>query len=253
MGSTMSSEAVPGASLRPIASEKLMEVDPPLSRRVSTSPPPVVETENAPPPSNNKLKDVAEPRRSTREKTSTLVYIDGQAVKRDNNYVLKGGTYHFNQQGVSSAPPSRAKTTARPKSTAPYQPRKVSAEEQLRAKFKTNVEQRTNEKQTLRQAFFHRHASILASFVEPKIYARLAFAPPPISTATIDTTLDMQPDGIVGDMRDYQLQGLQFMSRMYRQNVGMILGDGTLLCSFLLTRPERSLTLSPISHRNGSR
>ena len=36
----------------------------------------------------------------------------------------------------------------------------------------------------------------------------------------------MQPDAIKAELRDYQLEGLNFMSSMYQQNMSMILGDG---------------------------
>jgi SNF2 family DNA or RNA helicase len=35
----------------------------------------------------------------------------------------------------------------------------------------------------------------------------------------------MQPDLITADMRDYQLEGLNWMAHMHQQNMGMILGD----------------------------
>ena len=36
-----------------------------------------------------------QPRRTNRERTSTVVYIDGQPVLTKNNYVLKGMSYEY--------------------------------------------------------------------------------------------------------------------------------------------------------------
>ena len=37
--------------------------------------------------------------------------------------------------------------------------------------------------------------------------------------------IHVQPDLIEGEMRDYQMLGLQFLVNMYNQNLGMIMGD----------------------------
>ena len=49
--------------------------------------------------------DTPPARRSSREKKSTLIYVDGYAVKRDNNYIVKGGEYvhgAFNANGAAT-------------------------------------------------------------------------------------------------------------------------------------------------------
>ena len=170
-------------------------------------------------------------RRSGRERKSTVIHVaGGHTVKKENNYVLKGLSYEYGGVVAEEKLPRAEKEAKENKKRAPRKPREVSQAQQHYRTQKHAVQARVQAKAVLRQTFFHNHAATLAPFLEPKVLHRIE---QPLASSSDDDTLGadatlLQPDGIQADMRDYQLQGLQWMSRMYQQNVGFILGDGTL-------------------------
>lgn len=171
----------------------------------------------------------AQPRRSERTRTSTTIQVDGYTIKKDNNYVLKGLTYEYGF-AKESAPkkPTTKKQPQKPKpDSAPSKPRTVSKAEQDRIKLKNDIETRVKAKQEKRQQFLRTNLRYLEPFLEPKVLERIKAMPLDEDTETGKEggTMYMQPDGIRGDMRDYQLEGLNFMSKMYARNIGFILGD----------------------------
>lgn len=173
-------------------------------------------------------------RRSSREKKSTLIYIDGYAVKKDNNYVVKGCEYVYGDAGGGDkrVPPERNKQKNQTKPKA----RVVSNLEQERRDKKLQIERTIQQKAAIRNHFLHQHAPLLAPFVDPKLLETIQKSQAGTASAKMIQTqtqatseIYMQPDSITADMRDYQLEGLNWMSKMHSRNVGMILGDGTSL------------------------
>lgn len=161
-------------------------------------------------------------RRSKRTKRSTVIYVGKDAVKRDNNYVVKGDTYKhgvFTEQG----PPRKHKPRPTKAAPGPKKPRVLSAVEQGRAEMKNRIQSNILAKQAARQAFLVKHEAPLRPFTD------VAFEKPKGDSSIFEEV--MQPDTIQADLRDYQLQGLNFMSAMYQQNMSMILGDGKLCAS----------------------
>ena len=171
-------------------------------------------------------------RRSSREKKSTLIYVDGYAVKRDNNYVVKGGEYvhgAFDANGTATdggalarlpKPNNHAKTVAAKK--PPRKPRAPSKAEQERAKHNEIVKGRVASKAKARMGYLARNSKIIEPFVDSKTNEHLAVTP---SVKDTWKDMSMQPDMIKGELRDYQMIGLNWMAKMHNMNAGMILGD----------------------------
>jgi hypothetical protein len=171
-------------------------------------------------------------RRSSREKKSTLIYVDGYAVKRDNNYVVKGGEYvhgAFDANGRATdggalarlpKPSNQIRKAAAKK--PPHKPRAPSKAEQERARHNEVVKGRVASKAKARMGFLATNAKTIEPFVDSKTRQHLAAGP-----ALKDTWEDMsmQPDVIKGELRDYQMIGLNWMAKMHSMNAGMILGD----------------------------
>lgn len=212
-------------------------VSPTLSSTFTTSD--NVSSSSSSPPlssSSDEEEEEEEVRRSQRARTSTVVYVGKDAVKRANNYSVTGMTYQYGSVSETSPPPAKIPKvkTAKPSGTAtPKAPRYVSPQEQARLAMKKRIEENIAKKEEARRAFFHRHANVFEPFD-----ATLPEAPTVASLPSLHTEV-MQPDTIQADLRDYQLEGLNFMSQMYQQNVSMILGDGALkkavsCCSRLL-------------------
>jgi SWI/SNF-related matrix-associated actin-dependent regulator of chromatin subfamily A member 5 len=193
-------------------------------------------------------QDAKDRRFPKRQRVSTLVYMDGHAVKKDNNYVLKGGSYSY---GVVSA--AENKKAAKKQNTvkaralekkqklaaakaapggAAAAARPLSSLQKDRLDMKQRVDKSKKDKSSDRAAFLERHCATLAPFCEQKVLNKIHEN---AVSASITSTkkkqqeeeqpVYMQPDLITADMRDYQLQGLNWMANMHRQGMGMILGD----------------------------
>lgn len=193
------------------------------------------------PPSSNPIPQaaaVAEPkvgtRKSSREKKSTLIYVDGYAIKKQNNYVVKGTQYVFHST-MDNSTQHRTRRLTKQATSKNGNPQKtiskrvISPAEARRAEMKESVESAIRDKSQTRDAFLHSHLDAFEPFIESKIYQKIKSRNAGGTTALVKTEVFMQPDAITADMRDYQLAGLNFMSNMYQNNVGMILGDGTCI------------------------
>jgi len=197
----------------------------------------------------NNLTDNADdqedaPRRSNRERTSTLIYVDGHAIKKDNNYVMKGLTYEYGVVQGTDQPPVPQQRKQR-SDAGTHRPRETSLSEQQRLKRKDEIAARILTKQASRKAFLQEHAQVIQPFVEPKVYESIIKKSEKSTTATssnnnrssMDTNTDptseasnapidiQQPKCILATMRNYQLEALKWMSTMYSKNLGFILGE----------------------------
>lgn len=173
--------------------------------------------------------DTPPARRSSREKKSTLIYVDGYAVKRDNNYIVKGGEYvhgAFNANGAATDGGALARlpkpANQTKKAAAKKPPRKANKAELERARHNEIVKGRVKAKAKARMGYLAKHAKTIEPFVESKTSEHLAVTPALKSTWK---DMSMQPDVITGELRDYQMIGLNWMSKMHSMNAGMILGD----------------------------
>ena len=170
-------------------------------------------------------EDLDGARRSGRKRKSTIIQIDGHAVLAKNNYILKGGKYEI---GVFDADVQKPKTKAAPKkkgSSANPVVRKQKPSEIARVEHNENVKAGVLEKQSVRRDFMLQHYDTLKPFMDDST-RRMVQSWRDSTTPYQRDELFFQPALITGgEMRDYQLAGLNFMVDMHRQNLGMILGD----------------------------
>jgi hypothetical protein len=164
-------------------------------------------------------------RRSNRERQSTTINIDGHTVLRTNNYVVKGGTYEFNEviDLTVEAPPKRAIAPSSAKPKPPKKARTAKPAEVSRKAHNATVDAARQAKEALRQSFVRTHRDILRPFLTPDVYENLGRNPSVNYTAP--SPPPPQPSTIQGTLRDYQSQGLEFLVKNHEQNLGMILGD----------------------------
>lgn len=180
----------------------------------------------------NREEEVAEvveeggsPRRSGRERVSTCIYVGGQVVKKENNYVLKGGTYIYGGAKGEEHPPQRRARPVNNKSAAgavPAKPREVSALEKQRAQLRTTIAANIAAKQTNRKQFLHEHVQTMKPFLDSKVFDRIQAYP---RGNSVSGPSFLQPEAIKADMRAYQLEGMNWMAKMHSKNLGFILGD----------------------------
>ncbi|CAJ1937255.1 unnamed protein product [Cylindrotheca closterium] len=176
-------------------------------------------------------------RRSERKRKSTLVYVDGHAVLRQNNYEVKGGEYvHGHVYSNAPRPSKRTRVdrnhgnimATKTPNTEPA-PRVVSAHEVQRKHHNARVQAVVRQNEGLRWNFLGQHVDLLQHFCEPKVLADLKNKNSSNrENYSIYQPLDLlteAPKAVQATLRDYQLQGLTFMANMHNQNLSMILGD----------------------------
>jgi len=129
-------------------------------------------SQNSDPVNNNNNND----RRSKRLRVSTLLYIDGHAVKKDNNYVLKGHSYQFGVVPVhQDEPQKKRKTTQRVTATNPKKPpRTFSAVETTRVQLRQRIQANICDKARARRSFLRLHAAALEPFLDPTVSKQIA-------------------------------------------------------------------------------
>jgi hypothetical protein len=181
-------------------------------------------------------------RRSNREVSTTIVYVDGQPIKRANMYQVKGMSYVYEStEGMAVTKKQRPKKPPMPPRPIPLNdnfekksPPALSQREIDRLQRKQDIGKAIMAKVSARHAFLSRHVDTLRPFLDDKVYARISdYDDSKMITKIIPPVL-MQPDCITAELRDYQLIGLDWMHQMYQQNIGMILGDGMYDCVLLL-------------------
>lgn len=177
---------------------------------------------SAPSKPSEKSDSMDQSRRSGRQCKSTTMLVDGHVVLKHNNYVLKGASYHF---GAHKADAPKAKRKGPQKSASPKQtkvPRHINYTEEKRSSFNERVKNRVANKYATRLSFLSENLDVLAPFLEPAIIRKLTTVE---HVASKRQPLYLQPEAIQGELRDYQLAGLNWMVDMYRENISCILGD----------------------------
>lgn len=212
-------------------------------------------------PKNEKAPPIPSTRRSKREHKSTLVYIDGQAVLKANNYSVVGGHYVHGTEATTERPkkrqragtnqlgsltagiPSVAVTTAKDKESSSSKADQVAAvtrksrvaslQEIERRNHNNAVKHFVDQTQGYKWKFLAKHLELLHHFCEPKVLNGIpAMADHWRQQSTQEnddykplSTFTKAPKAIQATLRDYQLQGITFMANMHNQNLSMILGD----------------------------
>jgi hypothetical protein len=191
-------------------------------------------------------------RRSNREASTTIVYVDGQPIKRANMYQVKGMSYVYESTvGMAVTKKNSSSSKQRPQKPrsipsnhyndndqaeyVPKAPPVLSQREKDRLQRKQDIGKAIMAKVPARHAFLSHHVRTLRPFLDDKVYERIIGYNDNSNTNSTNTLsiippVLMQPDCITADLRDYQLIGLDWMHKMYRQNIGMILGDGMYIC-----------------------
>ena len=197
------------------------------------------------------------PRRSKRERTSTTIQIGGHTVLRKNNYKVTGMDYVWGDEPPEQSP---SRTVNKPPQTKKQKvqhhdakPRQKSQHEVARGEHNSKVIQATQPKNVLRQRFLYKHIDLLRHFCEEKVLDELKADVEAHGKHNMDVVVNVsdvkQPKAIQNaTLRDYQVRGLQFMVKMHRQNLAMILGDEMglvrIFCEALFLPCEYSFQIS---------
>ena len=168
-------------------------------------------------------------RRTGRKRTSTIIQVNGNFVLKQNNYVVKGHTYvhgAFDEDAEKNNQVKKPRKTVTPSTTTEPSVRKQSASEKARMGHNENVKKSIQDKEPTRRAFLVKHQKLLEPFMDEATNRMVLEWGQVKYPAFQKHELFVQPELITGgEMRDYQLAGLNFMVEMHQQNIGMILGD----------------------------
>lgn len=157
--------------------------------------------------------------------------VDGHVVMKANNYDLEGGMPSVFDNGELNTDKSSAPLRAAPApsrdgivkkaETRGRKPTRVlsKAEEGRRTHNKSVVANRKGDE--LRRALFlDRHLPALRPFITEKVAASiktLATSAGAKALEPITARVETQPDGISGVMREYQLEGVAWLTQMHDQ------------------------------------
>jgi len=162
-------------------------------------------------------------RTSGRDRVNRIMNVDGYSILRENNYVVRGGTYCFGAEHSISIPPSKNKRVAAKREAIVKKPRMVAPEEVIRKRFVAKIAAENVLRRSSQLEYLAGFKDTLAPFVERKVYDRLSSLEPQKETFR---EIFLQPELVQGgEMRDYQLIGLNFLARMHNHGCPMILGD----------------------------
>jgi len=177
-----------------------------------------------PRPSNQQKQ---QERSSKRKRKSTLVYVDGHAVLRQNNYVVTGDSYNFQGETPHVKPKKKKPRTQETRGVVSQAaPRQAAPHEVERRQHNERVQAMARKNQGFRHMFWARHCNLLKHFCEPKVLAELRQQQSNhLEVSYQPLEFVSTPKAIQALLRDYQQQGLTFMANMHNQNLSMILGD----------------------------
>ncbi|KAK9837753.1 hypothetical protein WJX74_004265 [Apatococcus lobatus] len=191
-------------------------------------------------------QDALTVRRSSRAVKQRYLVIDGHHVLKANNYDMETGepsVFHsessrvaaenaFSRRGGRQLGSVMAQFIPReaPKSApAAGHTRAINPEEKRRQAHNQSIREAAALSTIARSQFLLKHAKVLAPFISNKVIlsirAEAAKHASQAAAARPPTQVSMQPASILGDMRDYQLDGLRFMTSMFDNGMNAILAD----------------------------
>ena len=176
-------------------------------------------------------EDESSARRSGRSRKSTTIQIDGHTVLRQNNYSVTGMEYIFHEEDDAPTPLDQQASTGAPVAkkakiqSSPRKPRVISQAELSRRNHNEAIRRAVEPKKALRQAFLAKHGNLLEPFCEPHVAEYYKDPHQSVASTTIQEESITPPKMVQATLRPYQRKGLDFMVRMHRQNLAMILGD----------------------------
>ena len=177
------------------------------------------------------MSEKSKSRFPVRERKSTTLIIDGHTVLARNAYEVKGvGGYIFmdTPEASSSSSSSKKNTKKTPAKAAgsAKKPRAKPAAQVLREKTNTEIDAMREVLRGQRNRFFAQNLAVVKQFCSARAGKELAAVAAEGKPPTRGADVFCQPETVTGgEMRDYQLDGLDFLVKMFDKGVNCILGD----------------------------
>lgn len=127
---------------------------------------------------------------------------------------------------------------------APRRPRVKTNEEEACARHNREIEKEIALAHQKRAAYLSRHAKALAPFVEERVLEKIretaaGYTP----SEKVLTPVDNQPETIKAVLREYQLEGIRWMVRMFDDGCSCILADEMAGTDDVVNLPDRPCLL----------
>jgi SWI/SNF-related matrix-associated actin-dependent regulator of chromatin subfamily A member 5 len=179
-------------------------------------------------------------RRSGRKTKARVVMIDGEPVLRSNAYSMNEGEPSVFDKELGEDPegegegnrtsynfePAKRKYNKSGKPRKPYVKRQKTEEEAATGKHNREISACIEAAVGKRAHYLSRHAKALAPFVEAKVMDKIkAQADAHVPSEKILAPIDNQPESIKAVLREYQLEGIRWMTRMFDDGCSCILAD----------------------------
>ena len=183
-------------------------------------------------------------RRSGRKTKARVIMIDGEPVLRSNAYTMEGGEPSVFDKELGGGgeeedggaggrtrynfEPAKRKYTKSGKPRKPYVRKQKNEEEAACGKHNREIAREIEVAQGKRACYLARHAKALAPFVDAKVLDRIKDAAERDAGSVESKVLapvDNQPESIKAVLREYQLEGIRWMVRMYDDGCSCILAD----------------------------
>ena len=179
-------------------------------------------------------------RRSGRKTKARVIMIDGEPVLRSNAYTMEDGEPSVfdkeldkdareegREAGMRTSYVFEEKKKGKPRK--PYGPRKpkvMTEADEENSRHNKEMMREIELAKKKRAYYLKNHMKALAPFVEEKVRDKIiadgeAYAP----SEKILTPVDNQPEKIKAVLREYQLEGIRWMTRMYDDGCSCILAD----------------------------
>ena len=181
---------------------------------------------------------VTQGRRSGRKTKARVIMIDGEPVLRSNAYTMNDGEPSVFDKELGDGDAADAgrtqynfeapkrKYTKSGKPRKPYTKRQKTEEEAACGKHNREVAAAIELANSKRAAYLQRHAKALAPFVDQKVMDKIeAQAEAYVPSEKILAPVDNQPESIKAVLREYQLEGIRWLVRMFDDGCSCILAD----------------------------
>ena len=177
-------------------------------------------------------------RRSGRKTKARVIMIDGEPVLRSNAYTMEGGEPSVFDKELGDAEQEEGGRTSYvfetikkrkyTKRQAPGERKKrvKTTEEEACAAHNKSIEKEIALSHQKRAAYLSRHTKALGPFVDAKALEKIkATADAYVPSEKVLVPVDNQPDSIKAVLREYQLEGIRWMTRMFDDGCSCILAD----------------------------
>ena len=152
--------------------------------------------------------------------------VDGHVVKKQNNYTVTAGEYIHGAYTEDKPKPKKKPKANKSSNGAARAPRKMPSYITERQKHNDIIKKRLYGVDATNQLnFMTNNYDSLEPFIDSKVKNLLQSNMKKTKPEPVRPVLGTQPDCVTTTLRDYQMIGLDWMTKMHSRGMPFILGD----------------------------